>query len=552
MIAPFPAAVSTSTTGRWFGPTGDTSFGWLTRSSSPSRCGVVIVPPFGYEYWTSHRALRVLAESLAAQGFLVLRLDLRGTGDARGDLWSGAVMSTWHDDIAEAVAEVRRAGADSVSLVGLRLGGLLALSSASALSVDRVIAWAAVTDGKRYARELSMLSTQVPDDENVYGHALARTLAGTVLTDTFLADVASASSRTLGKPAREVLVLDRDDRPASSALVQRLRDNAVEVEHQVCGGAGSMLDVPTEEATVPVGHVARIVEYLAPIAATADEVETDDSHRSGVVLGEHGISEAVTTLGPHRLAAVISSPVPSRSTGVTVVFLNTGSESHVGSGRVWVEFSRALAAEGTTAVRLDFLGWGESPDEGHAPGRPYDGHTVHDVVDAVTALRQSGHERIVLVGICAGAWIGLRAARSSAVDGVVAFNPQLYWQEGDPVEALMSDTRKRRADEIAAIAAGAVSGEWDRLEAGAPLCAPGRWLEELATSAFPVVLAFSPNDDGLEYLENRFGARLHRAQSRSGSPLSVVRMASLDHPMHAHHRRHEGLNIIRSLVQDLA
>ena len=49
--------------------------------------GVVIVPPVGYEYWSSHRTLRTLAERLAGQGCCALRFDFDGTGDSAGDQW---------------------------------------------------------------------------------------------------------------------------------------------------------------------------------------------------------------------------------------------------------------------------------------------------------------------------------------------------------------------------------------------------------------------------------------------------------------------------------
>ncbi|MGB3770183.1 MAG: alpha/beta hydrolase family protein [Rhodococcus sp. (in: high G+C Gram-positive bacteria)] len=567
MFVQFGDSGAHETTGTWFGGVDDTSFGWLTHStasaprpqaassaprpqagsSAPRRCGVVIVPPIGYEYWTTHRSLRVLAERLAAEGFLVLRLDLRGTGDARGNMWDGAQsVASWRGDVANAVEELRRLGAYSVSLVGLRFGATLAMQPESTLSIDRVVGWLPVVDGKRYARELSMLSTPVPDEASVYGTA-ARVLAGTVLTDALLSDIAATSLKTPGKPARDVLVVDRDDRPGSATLVDKLRVNAVEVEHVDQPGASAMLDVPTEEATVPDAHIDTIVQYLAPLAATAEVLPRAElTFPNTEVMLESGVRERMITLGPNCLVGIEASPA-GPDTDTAVLFLNTGSEPHVGSGRVWVEFSRALAASGTAAIRLDFRGWGESPDDGLAPGRPYDAHTVDDVRDAVLGLR-SRYQHVVVVGLCAGAWVGLRNIADLPLDGFVAFNPQLYWQQGDPVEALMSDTRKRRIDEIAEIKTGAITGEWARLEDGAPRCGRGQWIEDLAAAAVPVVLAFSPGDDGIEYLQDRFASRIERATTDPAATLEIRTMDSLDHPMHRHWRRSEGLAVIHAVV----
>ena len=81
---------------------------------------------------------------------------------------------------------------------------------------------------------------------------------------------------------------------------------------------------------------------------------------------------------------------------------------------------RDLALIGFSSVRLDFSGWGESPDLGHAPGRPYDQHGMEEVREAVAALRELGHQQVVVAGLCAGAWVALKAAVTVDVDGVVA------------------------------------------------------------------------------------------------------------------------------------
>src|SRR5262249_60982393 len=119
------------------------------------------------------------------------------------------------------------------------------------------------------------------------------------------------------------------------------------------------------------------------------------------------IGEGVVRLCTSRLVAIETRP-GGGSTGETVVFLNTGSEHHVGSGRVWVELARRLAARGKTALRVDFRGWGESPDDGFAPGRPYDAHTIEGVRTGADALRERGDRTVALAGSCAGAWVALR------------------------------------------------------------------------------------------------------------------------------------------------
>jgi len=70
------------TVARWIGRAERPLLSWLTTpAEGTGSVGVVVVPPIGYELWSSHRTLRTLAERLAGQGCSVLRFDFDGTGD---------------------------------------------------------------------------------------------------------------------------------------------------------------------------------------------------------------------------------------------------------------------------------------------------------------------------------------------------------------------------------------------------------------------------------------------------------------------------------------
>jgi pimeloyl-ACP methyl ester carboxylesterase len=233
-----------------------------------------------------------------------------------------------------------------------------------------------------------------------------------------------------------------------------------------------------------------------------------------------------------------------------VIWLNSGSEPHVGPGRAWVEYARALALRGRASLRLDFSGWGESPDRGHAPGRPYDPHGIEEAAAAVAALRGLGYERVVLAGLCAGAWVALRTVLEQDVTGVVALNPQLYWRPGDPVEALMRDTRTRRAAEREREARGGRLGVWTLLDRLGHRPWAGRWLDALAATGIPVLLCFAEGDDGLEYLRNRLGNRLARVTARG--TITVVEIPDIDHSMHRAWLRERVVDAVEDFVGALA
>jgi pimeloyl-ACP methyl ester carboxylesterase len=542
--------VRTENVPHWMRGSGEPLLGWFSmpRDARLHGSGVLVVGPIGYEYWTTHRSLRVLAERLADDGHLVLRVDLRGMGDSSGNLWDAERVRAWSDDIETGVAELRSRGAENITIVGLRLGGLLAALVAPRLGVDRLVAWLPVTSGRRYARELRLLSVDAPEGETTVGGADARFFAGSVFSAELLDDLGALSPDDITSACRTSLVIDRAEQPTSEPLVSAIRAAGGEVEDRFLEGAERMLDEPTEYAMVPNAHVDEISSWLAD-ACSGDSGPADRECVASATITESGdeIVEEVIRIGPARLVALESRPSAGTATGETVVFLNTGSEHHIGSGRVWVELARRLAARGKTALRVDFRGFGESPDDGFAPGRPYDAHTIEDVRTVAQALRERGDRKVVLVGICAGAWVALRECPTLPIAGIVAFNPQLYWQPGDPVEATMTETRRRRTAERARDEKLGRRGWWSALDVCGIRPPAGRWLDQIADSPFPVYFFFEKGDDGIDYLRHRLGRR-YRAATRRGS-LVVRELDGLDHPMHRHWRRYEALAAIEGVLE---
>jgi pimeloyl-ACP methyl ester carboxylesterase len=161
---------------------------------------------------------------------------------------------------------------------------------------------------------------------------------------------------------------------------------------------------------------------------------------------------------------------------------------------------------------------------------------MEEVSEAVAALRELGHQKIVVAGLCAGAWVALKAAVTVDVDGVVAINPQMYWQPGDPVEAdIVAETRARRLPEIRRNKRFRAMGAWTLLDLLGVRHPAAQWLRDLQRRGTPIIAVFAEGDDGLEFLEDRTGRAWRRALSR-GSITSAT-IADIDHPMHRHWMR---------------
>lgn len=538
MTAPhsLPEPVTTQT--HWFGEPGHPIISWLSETQkSNGRSGVILLPPIGYEYWTTHRALRELAEQLARSGHSVMRIDYSGTGDSSGNQWDAGILSQWKRDIHLSVLELRKAGVTSITLVGLRISALLALMLAKEVDADKVVAWIPVTAGRRYVKEVQLLSTQAPEGCPTSGGSDTRFLAGCVFTSELLAELGALSIDAIQTTAR-VLVLDRPDKPTSKDFIAKLCAHGALVEHESVQGADQMLDVPTEYATAPTAHLNAIVDWLQPQATASGvgliqsgKLNQDRCHfaHDGTMLTERQVR-----LGKDQLVGIECQP-QNQTPRATVVFLNTGSEPHIGPGRAWVELGRQLAASGYRTIRVDFQGWGESPDNGFAPGRPYDSHAVDDARHIAEALVARGDKKIVFVGLCASAWVALRDCQHLPIDGLIAFNPQLYWQMGNPVWATMPEAISWCLQDNEKV--------WTDPDRKA---AVQLWLKTIQESRYPIDFWFEKNDMGIRYLREQLGMAISGKTSFHSATISEL--DNLDHAMHRQWHRSEALNAIKSLL----
>jgi pimeloyl-ACP methyl ester carboxylesterase len=93
-------------------------------------------------------------------GYDVLRFDYFGTGDSAGECDEGG-LSHWHDDVIAAAEELKAvASVERISLVGLRLGGVLA-SGVELAGLHRLVLWDPVVNGRDFIREMLQTDQQL-------------------------------------------------------------------------------------------------------------------------------------------------------------------------------------------------------------------------------------------------------------------------------------------------------------------------------------------------------------------------------------------------------
>ena len=528
------------TAGHWFGDPERPQLGWLTvPAGRPTASAFVIAPPVGCAYLCAHRALRTIAEGLAAQGHCVLRVDYDGTGDSAGDQWEPDRLPAWRGTVSAAVEALRSAGMESITLAGARLGATLALIDASALGADAVIAWAPVVSGRRFTRELQMLGTAVPDQQaNEPGTLVS---AGNVFSAQTLDAIKGLSlDRLDAAPAARVLLVG--DPGTTDATADALTTLGTEVRCAEIAGGEAALETPAEYGTVPVEIVEAICAYAGEASSPIHPSGRRQAQAGEAVLGlavrrarltwrGGPVEEEVLTLDPHNHVAIVTEPAtPPSPDAATLVFLNPGSEPHTGPGRCWVEYARDLARLGHRVVRVDWRGWGESPDDGRAPGRPYADGVIEDTAAIVDALRALGHERVVLSGLCASAWVALQALDASAAAGAIVLNAPIFWEPGVPIVVEADKAQRYYAEVYGNLGNGLRPRLWGVLDAVGVRPLGGRLLDRLKASGKPVTLIFAEDDAGIRYLRDRLARRTARVTRRGR--VTVQEIPEIDHPMY--------------------
>jgi len=122
---------------------------------------VVICGPVGHEYCRSHTLLRGLAHSFSSNGYHVLRFDYRGIGDSSGEIGDFNIEH-WLDDIQMAVNELKAiSGVANISVIGVRIGGMLSLLASLRGIFNRLILWDCVLDPKKYLDDLGDMSAKL-------------------------------------------------------------------------------------------------------------------------------------------------------------------------------------------------------------------------------------------------------------------------------------------------------------------------------------------------------------------------------------------------------
>jgi exosortase A-associated hydrolase 1 len=203
---------------------------------------------------------------------------------------------------------------------------------------------------------------------------------------------------------------------------------------------------------------------------------------------------------------------------VGVVLVVGGPQYRIGSHRQFVLLARDLAAGGTSVLRFDFRGMGDSD------GRPRDftdiAPDIRAAVDGLIAA-QPHVERVVLWGLCdAASANAFYAGGDERIAGQIALNPWVRTVEGEAQAYVRHYYRRRllapalwrkmlrlQFDVRASLRdLGAKLGTSMRKRAGDGAALPDRVRDAQLRFAGPTLLILSGNDLTAREYEDRVGA----------------------------------------------
>lgn len=412
--------------------------GWLHEAGGA--LGVVVCAPQGYEQLCAQGALRELAERLAARGLPTLRFDYPGCGDSLGDDEGPARLEVWRASVAPAVAALREAtGVKSVALVGLRLGGALALQAATSIDdIAAVALLAPVVSGRAYRREIAAFAAMTGGEADAEG---AISVAGFRSTADTLAALDRLDATQIETAPPAIFLAAPAEQPGADKLATRLAALGAEVTRAPFEGYAELLADPTF-ARAPDALFDELADWLA--ARAPDDARSRVAASAPASLRGPGFVDTPLMFDEGRLAGVLCAP-EGASRPRAILFLNAGANPRMGWARQTVRYARALARLGWTSLRIDAAGLGDSPRRVDRPAEiPYSDAPQADVIAALDLLAARGFADAAVIGPCSGAHLGFHTAlRDPRIAQLAMINLQAFvWTPGRSLAIAMRQSTR--------------------------------------------------------------------------------------------------------------
>jgi dienelactone hydrolase len=409
------------------------------RGDAPRDVAVLLCDPFGSDRMNLHLCYRALALALSAQGFPVLRVDYRGTGDSAGYPRDADQVAGWLASL-DAAADwlLAASGRRRLGAFGALLGGTLACVFAARRSdVTSLALWGAHPNGGTFLREMRAFqamrktgaaqlrpSDWQPGDEEAIGFLLTGEAVAALRT----LDVGVLRER----PVRAAAVFARGLESTERQILEVLRSAGIPVEGPppAVVEASEMVDA---RARPPAALIAQLTGWWIdthPPVSPAPQERPLPPLASRVTLatrrGRSVAEEWVRFGADGGLVGIVTSPCDAKPAGPGVLLVSGGTNHRPGINRNYAEWARDWAERGLMVLRLDIRGLGDSlPLDPDDVARLYRDDTRRDVVEAMDFLeRRHGVSAFLCGGLCAGGYQALATALvDPRITGLFLLNP---------------------------------------------------------------------------------------------------------------------------------
>ncbi|MDI9917073.1 alpha/beta hydrolase family protein [Rhodococcus sp. IEGM 1379] len=424
----------------WFGPATTPLLGFVhVPQSGTAREAVVLCSPIGKEHIDTYRGMRLLANELATRGIVAFRFDYEAIGDSTGAEDAPDAMHRWQDSIVSAIDYVRRSGAQSVSIVGLRLGALLAASALTECgAINSIVLWDPIINGRNYVREQrAFYAISVGKDDpadprvSIMGGTLAPECADELMTSRI-------NGPFPGNP--RALLAVRSSMRDSSAITRLT--STIQPDVLVLENHETFTSPPSFYVDIPYGYIDEIADWIdknTPEASHAFVPTIVPTARVAVTASGEDVYESLERVGAHQLfairthpvspateSALEAQPVAFQKPGRGLVFFTTAIEHRIGPGRSWVKIAREAAEHSVTTLRFDRRGVGDTGRiDVNNPTSVYSLSADDDAMTAVTALGASP-ENLILAGLCSGGWTAASVALKVGARSTILVNMILW------------------------------------------------------------------------------------------------------------------------------
>ena len=412
-------------------------FAWYhpAKGDAHNNQAIVLCNTFGSEAMLLHPAYRQLAIELSAQGYPCLRFDYPGTNDSEGSPRDAHLLDLWLKSIHCAIDFLRNeSGVEHISLFGVLLGATLAAHAATQRNdIEDLILWAPYISGKNFLRTIKLQNSVITANEdniipNTWRDGDSEAF-GFLLPKDFAEALSKINlSKITVAPCKQAFVFVRDSSSNEKKLTKILTEQGVDLTFQ--DSAIEDLSHIMARMQIPTALNQNILSWLnakAPLSLASPKPSTSpSSHLSQKYNTDQYTEEAVFINNNVNLFGIVNRPNTSTSNDTGILLINGGSNHRAGINRNYTEWARAWASQGYTVLRIDICGLGDSPPQNNQERNTlYLDSTRQDIEKSCEYLKEILRvKKLVVAGLCAGAYQSLRVAlTSNSIEGVLLINP---------------------------------------------------------------------------------------------------------------------------------